>query len=279
LIHPARRVADPSAIAGGEIAGPPRPVADFSATRCRRQKFDMRCATGTPATGAHIKRAIPTRNINAHIISPKGRPLQSQNGAHTILPAAHIILGWRAHHLASCAHHFGLARHHHFWNPRVAPPSGRTFQRLLPLVSAPCSRPDLAPPNQRGHAMITFSVKILASGLQVLSLSPKIHLLSMVKSPRSRQHELIPFRVPARWPSRPTAPTWGGFANHYPPWRLVPRTFFCTSSHSNDMPVKVSDPVLLAGRSEQKRRPTPPWAGAPRPKRLSQAPSADRLAG
>src|SRR5437870_6109572 len=64
----------------------------------------MRCATGTPAIGAHIN-----AHTNAHIIFPR-TSRYIRNGAHTILPAAHIILPGRAHHFAGCASHFALRR-------------------------------------------------------------------------------------------------------------------------------------------------------------------------
>src|SRR5438876_4783954 len=53
----------------------------------------MRCATGTPATGAHIN-----AHTNAHI------------NAHIIFPRTSVTSEWRAHHFASCAHHFAWSR-------------------------------------------------------------------------------------------------------------------------------------------------------------------------
>ena len=73
----------------------------------------MRCATGTPgtpATGAHIN-AHTNAHINAHIIFPRTSvPSEMARTpfcqlrssfclvAHTILPAAQVILPWGAHH-------------------------------------------------------------------------------------------------------------------------------------------------------------------------------------
>jgi hypothetical protein len=64
---------------------------------------DMRCATGTPATGAHIN-AHTKAHINAHIIFPRTSVTSEMARtafcqlrtsfclvAHTILPVAHVI--------------------------------------------------------------------------------------------------------------------------------------------------------------------------------------------
>ena len=101
----------------------------------------MRCATGTPATGAHIN-AHTKAHINARIIFPRTSiPSEMARtpfcqlrtsfwaGAHTIWLAAHTILGWRAHHF-----------------------------RILGVLS-------------HGHAMITVSIKILASQPQSSDVS------------------------------------------------------------------------------------------------------------
>src|SRR5437899_225002 len=66
----------------------------------------MRCATGTPATGAHIN-----AHTNAHIIFPRTSvPSEMARTAfcqlrtsfflvaNSILPAAQVILPWGAHH-------------------------------------------------------------------------------------------------------------------------------------------------------------------------------------
>ena len=55
----------------------------------------MRCATGTPATGAHIN-----AHTNAHI------------NAHIVFPRTSVTSEWRAHHFASCAYHFAWSRNH-----------------------------------------------------------------------------------------------------------------------------------------------------------------------
>jgi hypothetical protein len=61
----------------------------------------MRCATGTRAIGAQIKRKStrkPSANQRANHFPKDVRYIR--NGAQTILPAAHVILPGRANHFA-----------------------------------------------------------------------------------------------------------------------------------------------------------------------------------
>ena len=72
----------------------------------------MRCATGTSGPLAQTKRTStrkPSAHQRAHHFPKDVRYIR--NGAHTILPAAHIILPGRAHHFCQLRKPFCLEAH------------------------------------------------------------------------------------------------------------------------------------------------------------------------
>jgi hypothetical protein len=92
---------------------PHDPPSQANALALHQNKNDMRCATGTPATGAHIN-AHTNAHINAHIIflrtsvtSEMARTPFCQLRTSFCL-VAHTICASCASHLARGAHHFEL---------------------------------------------------------------------------------------------------------------------------------------------------------------------------